>query len=61
MILALIQGAATAIPALLGLFQRASAGETVTEAEVTAALNDYSVARAQLAAAIASQEPPAVG
>jgi hypothetical protein len=53
-ILALIEGLTTALPALIGLFKTATAGGTVTEAEVTAALGNYSTARAALAAAIAA-------
>lgn len=51
-ILELISAGAEALPALIGLFQKAQGGGTVTEAEVLAATANYTAARAKLVAAI---------
>jgi hypothetical protein len=57
-ILALIEGIATAVPSLIALFKTASAGGTVTQAEIDAALSGYAAARAALVAQIAADTPP---
>jgi outer membrane protein TolC len=58
-ILELLGGLVQALPTVLALFQKASAGGTVTATDVQNALAGYETARAQLVAAIDAQGPSA--
>ena len=55
-ILALVEGLAGSVPALLALFNKASAGGTVTTADVSAILSQYGIDRAVFVAAIATSQ-----
>jgi outer membrane protein TolC len=54
-ILAILEGLVTAVPEVLGLFTKASAGGTVLASDVQQALAGYETARAALLAAITAQ------
>lgn len=55
-IIALITGLSSAVPELLALYTRVSAGGTATAADVQAILSKYGVDRAVFVAAIAASE-----
>lgn len=59
MILQLALGLAQAVPQIMGLFQKAQAGGTVTQADIDATLQQYGVDRAVFAASIAAADASA--
>jgi hypothetical protein len=59
LILTILQALLGAAPQILALFQQASSGTPVTEAQVDAVLTQYGVDRAALIAAIGAASAPA--
>lgn len=61
LILTILQALLGAAPQILALFQQATSGTPVTEAQIEAVLTQYGIDRAALVAAIAASQAPASG